>query len=111
MFKLSHNYTHPTHQPSNDQNSPSQASKVFIQIPKKGNAKECSNYHNIALNSHANKVMLKILQARLQQEVNQELPDVPAGFRKGRGTENKLPTSTGSLEKQESSKKNLFLLY
>ena len=60
--------------------------RVFIPIPKKGNAKECSNYHTIALISHASKVMLKILQARLQQYVNCELPDVQAGFRKGRGT-------------------------
>ena len=59
---------------------------VFIPVPKKGNAKECSNYCTIALISHASKVMLKILQARLQQYVNQELPDVQAGFRKGRGT-------------------------
>ena len=59
---------------------------VFIPIPKKGNAKECSDYHTIALISHASKVMLKILQARLQQYVNCELPDVQAGFRKGRGT-------------------------
>ena len=59
---------------------------VFIPIPKKDNAKECSNYRTIALISHASKVMLKILQARLQQYVNHELPDVQAGFRKGRGT-------------------------
>ena len=59
---------------------------VFIPIPKKGNAKECSNYCTIALISHTSKVMLKILQARLQQDVNHELPDVQAGFRKGRGT-------------------------
>ena len=59
---------------------------VFIPIPKKGNAKECSNYRTIALISHASKVMLKILQARLQQYVNREIPDVQAGFRKGRGT-------------------------
>ena len=58
----------------------------FIPIPKKGNAKECSDHHTIALISHASKVMLKILQARLQQYVNRELPDVQAGFRKGRGT-------------------------
>ena len=69
---------------------------VFIPIPKKGNAKECSNYRTIALISHTSKVMLKILQARLQQYVNCELPDVQAGFRKGRGTEIKLPTSAGS---------------
>ena len=59
---------------------------VFIPIPKKGNAKECSDYHTIALISHASKVVLKILLARLQQYVNHELPDVQAGFRKGRGT-------------------------
>ena len=59
---------------------------VFIPIPKKSNAKECSNYHTIALISHASKVMLKILQARLQQYMNHELPDVQAGFRKGKGT-------------------------
>ena len=70
---------------------------VFIPTPKKGNAKECSNFRTIALISHASKVMLKILQARLQQYVNRELPDVQAGFRKGRGTrEIKLPTSAGS---------------
>ena len=78
---------------------------VFIPIPKKGNAKECSNYRTIALISHASKVMLKILQARLQQYANHELPDVQAGFRKGRGTRLKLPTSTGSWKKQESSRK------
>ena len=69
---------------------------VFIPIPKKGNAKECSNYHTIALISHTSKVMLKILQARLQQYVNQEIPDVQAGFRKGRGMRGKLPTTVGS---------------
>ena len=63
---------------------------VFIPIPKKGNAKECSNYHTIARISHASKVMLKILQARLQQYVNCELPDVQAGFRKGRGTRDQI---------------------
>ena len=75
---------------------------VFMPIPEKGNAKECSNYHTIALISHISKVMLKILQARLQQHVNCELPDVQAGFRKGRGT--RLPTSAGSWKKQESSR-------
>ena len=64
--------------------------KVFIPIPKKGNAKECSNYHTIALISRISKVMLKILQARLQQYVNRELPDVQAGFRKGRGTRGQI---------------------
>ena len=78
---------------------------VFIPIQKKGNAKECSNYRTIALISHASKVMVKILQARLQQHVNCELPDVQAGFRKGRGTRDKLPTSAGSSKKQESSRK------
>ena len=78
---------------------------VFIPIPKKGNAKECSNYHTIALISHSSKVMLKILQARLQQYVNCELPDVQAGFRKGEEPEIKLPTSAGSWKKQESSRK------
>ena len=65
-------------------------SSVFIPIPKKGNAKECSNYRTIALISHNSKVMLKILQARLQQYVNRELPDVQAGFRKGRGTRDQI---------------------
>ena len=78
---------------------------VFILIPKKYNAKEWSNYHTVALISHASKVMLKILQARLQQYVNHELPDVLAGFRKGRGNEIKLPTSTGSSKKLQSSRK------
>ena len=63
---------------------------VFTPVPKKGSAKECSNYRTIALISHASKVMLKILQARLQQYVNRELPDVQAGFRKGRGTRNQI---------------------
>ena len=78
---------------------------VFIPIPKKGNTKECSNYHTIALISHARKVMLKILQARLQQYVNHELPGVQAGFRKSRGSEIKLPTSAESSKKQESCRK------
>ena len=69
---------------------------VFIPIPKKGNAKECSNYLTIELISHASKVMLKILQARLQQYVNQELSNVQAGFRKGKGTQAKLAISVGS---------------
>ena len=63
---------------------------VFIPVPKKGNAKECSDYHTIALISHASKVMLNILQARLQQYMNRELPDVEAGFRKGRGTRDQI---------------------
>ena len=79
--------------------------KRSVFIPKKGNAKECSNYRTIALISHASKVMLKILKARLQQYVNREFPDVQAGFRKGREAEIKLPTSVGSWKKQESSRK------
>ena len=79
--------------PANLENSavPKGLEKVsFHSNPKKGNAKECSNYRTIALISHASKVMLKILQARLQQYVNRELPDVQAGFRKGRGTRDQL---------------------
>ena len=68
---------------------------VFIPIPEKGKVKECSHFHTIVLILHASKVMLKILQARLQQYVNRELPDVQVGFRKGRGTQNKLSTSVG----------------
>ena len=70
-----------------------------------GNAKDCSNYHTIELISHAGKIMLKILQARLQQYGNWEISDVRVGFRKGRGPEIKLPTSTGSLKKQDNSRK------
>ena len=83
---------------------------AFISIPKKGNAKECSNYRTIALISHASKVTLKILQSRLQQYVNRELPDVQAGFRKAEEPEIKVPTSTGSSKKQESSRKTSALL-
>ena len=78
---------------------------AFIPIPKKGNAKECSNYHIIALISHASKVMLKILQARLQQYVNRELPDVQAGFRKGRGTRDQIANIRWIMEKAKSSRK------
>ena len=78
---------------------------VFIPIPKKGNAEECSNYRTTALISHANKVMLKILQARLQQYVNRELPDVQAGFRKSRGTRDQIANIRWIIEKQESSRK------
>ena len=78
---------------------------VFIPIPKKGNAKESSNNRTSALISHTSKAMLKIPQARLQQYVNSELPDVQAGFRKGRRTREQLPISTGSWKKQESSRK------
>ena len=72
---------------------------VFISIPKKGNAKECSNYHRIALISHTSKAMLKILQARLQQYMNSELPDVQAGFRKGRGTRDQIANIRWIMEK------------
>ena len=78
---------------------------IFIPIPKKGNAKECSNYCTIALISHASKVILKILQARLKKYMNHEIPDVQAGFRKAEESEIKLPTSARSWKKQESSKK------
>ena len=76
---------------------------VFIPIPKKGNAEECSSYCTMALISHASKVMLKILQARLQQYVNREHPDVQAGFRKGRGNRDEIANIHGSSKKQESS--------
>ena len=79
---------------------------VFIPIPKKGNVKECSNYHTIALISHTSKVMLKLFQERLQQYMNQEIPDVQAGFRKGRGTRDQIANICWkSLKKQESSRK------
>ena len=81
---------------------------VFIPITKKGNAKECSNYRTIALISHNSKVMLKILQARLQQYMNHELPDVRADFRKAEEPEIKLPTSNGSSKKQEFQKNIYF---
>ena len=84
---------------------------IFIPVPKKGNPKECSNYQIIELISHASKVMLKTLQARLQQYANCELPDVQAGFRKGRGTRDKIANICWIIEKQESSAKHLFLLY
>ena len=78
---------------------------VFIPIPKKGNSKECSNYRTIASISHASKVMLKILQARLQQYMNHELPDVQAGFRKGRGARDQIANIYWIIKKQESSRK------
>ena len=87
---------------------------VLVPISKKGNAKECSNYHTIALISHASKVMLTILQARFQQYVNCELPDAQAGFRKGRGTRAQIANIRWIIKKaKEFQKKNkhLFLLY
>ena len=84
----------------------------FHSNPKEGNAKECSNYCTIALISHASKVMLKILQARLQQYMNCELPDVQAGFRKSRGTRDQIANICWIMEKaSEFQKKHLFLLY
>ena len=80
---------------------------VFIPIPKKGNAKECSNYHTTALISHASKVMLKILQARLQQYVNRELTDVQAGFRKGRRTRDQTANNHWIIEKAREFQKNI----
>ena len=82
---------------------------VFIPIPKKGNVKECSNYHTIALISHTSKVMLKILQARLQQYVNRELTDVQVGFRKGRGTRDKIANILWIIEKAREFHKNIYL--
>ena len=85
---------------------------VFIPNPKKGNAKECSNYRTIMLISHASKVMLKILQARLQQYVNREPPDVQAGFRKGRGTRDQIANIRWIIEKAKRvPERHLFLLY
>ena len=81
---------------------------VFIPNPKKGNAKECSNYRTIALISHASKVMLKILQARFQQYVNHELPDVQAGFRKGRGTRDQTANICWIIEKAREFQKNIY---
>ena len=79
---------------------------VFIPIPKKGNDKECSNYSTIVLISHASKVMLKILQARLQQYMKRELPDVQAGFRKGRGTRDQIANVRWIMEKAREFQKN-----
>ena len=84
---------------------------VFIPIPMKGNAKECSNYCTIALISHASKVMLKILQARLQQYVNCELPDVQAGFRKGRGTRDQIANIRWIIEKAREFQKNIYFSF
>ena len=85
---------------------------VFIPIPKKGNAKECPNYHKIVLISHTSKLMLKILQARLQQYMNCELPHVQAGFRKGRGSIDRIANIRWIIEKaRDFPKKNPLLLY
>ena len=84
---------------------------VFIPIPKKGNAKECSDYLTIALVLHASKVMLKILQARLQQYVNRELPDVQAGFRKGRGTRDQIANIGWIIEKAREFQGNIYFCF
>ena len=84
---------------------------VFIPVPKKGNAKECLNYRTIALISHASKVMFKILQSRLQQYLNYELPGVQAGFRKGRGTRDQIANIRWIIKKARVPEKHLFLLY
>ena len=84
---------------------------VFIPIPKKGNAKECSNYHTIALIWHASKVMLKILQATLQQYVNQELPDVQAGFTKDRGTRDQTTNIRWIIKKAREFQKNIYFCF
>ena len=84
---------------------------VFISIPKKGNVKECSNYLTIALISHASKVMLKILQARLQQYMNQEIPDVQAGFRKDRGTRGQIANILWMTEKAKKFQKNIYFCF
>ena len=84
---------------------------VFIPIPKKVNAKECSNYCTVALISHASKVMLKILQARLQQYMNHELPDVQAGFRKGRGTRDQIANICWIMERARELQKNIYFCF
>ena len=84
---------------------------VFIRIPKKGNGKDCSNYRTIALISHTSKVMFKILQARLQQYVNQELPDVQAGFRKGRGTRDQISSIHWIIEKASEFQKSIYFCF
>ena len=84
---------------------------VFIPIPKKGNAKECSNYCTNALISYTDKVMLKILQARLQQYINHELPDVQAGFRKGRGTRDQIVTICKIIEKARKFQKKIYFCF
>ena len=83
----------------------------FIPIPKKGSAKECSNYHTIAVISHASKVILKILQVRLQQYTNGELPDVQAGFRKGRGTSDQIANICWIIERAREFQKNIYFCF
>ena len=84
---------------------------VFIPIPKKSNPKECSNYCTVALISHASKVMLRILRARLQQYMNGELPDIQAGFRKGRGTRDQIANILWTIEKSREFQKNIYFCF
>ena len=88
-----------------------QDGKVFIPMPKKGSTKECSNFHTVALIWQASKVMLKILQARLQQYVNCEIPDVQAGFRKGRGTRNQIGNISWIIKKAREFQKNIYFCF
>ena len=100
--------------PTNLENSAAatELEKVSFQSnPKKSNAKECSNYHTIILISHTSKVMLKILQARLHQYVNSELPDVQAGFRKGRGTRDQIANICWIIEKAREFRKNIYFCF
>ena len=108
VFKLLHNFTQiwKTQQWPQDWKR-----SVFIPIPKKGNAKECSNYRTIALISYASKVMLKILQARLQQYVNRTLPDVQAGFRKGRGIRDQIANIRCIMEKAREFHKSIYFCF
>ena len=85
--------------------------QFFIPGPKKGNVKECSNYRTIALISHASKVMLKVLQARLQRYLNHELPDVQAGFRKGRGTRDQIANIPWIIKKAREFQKNIYFCF
>ena len=104
--------THPTFNRAHQLQWPQDWKRsVFIPIPKKGNAKECSNYHTIALISHAIKVMLKIFQARLQQYVNHELPYVQAGFRKGRGTRDQIDNICWIIKKAREFQKNIYFCF
>ena len=97
--------------PANLENSAVATGLEFIPIPKKGNAKECSNYYTIALISHASRVMLKILQASLQQYVNHELPDVQAGFRKGRGSRDQVANIHWIMKKAREFQKNIYFCF
>ena len=100
--------------PANLENSPMATGlerTIFIPIPKKSNTKECSNSCTIALISHASKIMLKILQARLQQYMNRELPDVQAGFRKGKGTRDYIANISWIIEKAREFQKSIYLCF